>query len=140
MKKKPADKPCSQPLRCAIYARTATVKKTSENNSISHQVATCKRFARGRGWTVRRDCIFADSGHSGLTVNSALKDLMRSATIKPKPFEVLLCTSSDRIARDTSLVIRIHKMLKKYGVEIRFVEPAEELVSDLRRWRKDCGT
>lgn len=123
MKKKPADKPYSQPLRCAIYARTATVKKPSENNSISHQVATCKRFARGRGWTVRRDCIFADSGHSGLTVNSALKDLMRSAIIKPKPFEVLLCTSSDRIARDTSLVIRIHKILKKYGVEIRFAEP-----------------
>ena len=123
MKKKPADKPYSLPLRCAIYARTATVKKPSENNSISHQVATCKRFARGRGWTVKRDCIFADSGHSGLTVNSALKDLMRSANIKPKPFEVLLCTSSDRIARDTSLLIRIHKILKKYGVEIRFVEP-----------------
>jgi hypothetical protein len=45
MKKKPADKPCSQPLRCAIYARTATVKIPSEDNSISHQVATCKRFA-----------------------------------------------------------------------------------------------
>ena len=27
MKKKPADKPYSLPLRCAIYARTATVKK-----------------------------------------------------------------------------------------------------------------
>jgi len=48
---------------------------------------------------------------------------MRSAIIKPKPLEVLLCTSSDRIARDTSLVIRIHKILKKYGVEIRFAEP-----------------
>ena len=139
MKKKPADKPYSQPLRCAIYARTATVKKPSENNSISHQVATCNRFARGRGWTVGRDCIFTDSGHSGLTVDSALKELMCSATIKPKPFEVLLCTSSDRIARDTSLLIRIHKMLKKYGVEIRFAEPAEELVCDLGRWRKDCG-
>ena len=140
MKKKPADKPYSQPLRCAIYARIATVKIPSENNSITRQVATCKLFARGRGWPVRRDCIFADSGHSGLTVNSALKNLMRSAIIKPKPFEVLLCTSSDRIARDTSLVIRIHKILKKYGVEIRFAEPAEELVFDLRRWRKGCGT
>lgn len=123
MNKKPAYRPCSQSLRCAIYARTATVKMPTEENSIRHKVATCKRFARGRGWTVRRDCIFTDSGHSGLTVNSALKDLMCSAAIKPKPFEVLLCTSIDRIARDTSLVIRIHKMLKKYGVEIRFAEP-----------------
>ena len=73
-------------------------------------------------------------------MNSGLKDLMRIATINPKPFEVLLCTSIDRIARDTDLVIRIHKILKKHGVEIRFAEPAEELVCDLRRWRKDCGT
>jgi hypothetical protein len=58
MKKKSADKPNSLPLRCAIYARTATVKIPSEDNSISHQVATCKRFASGRGWTARRDCIF----------------------------------------------------------------------------------
>ena len=49
MRKKPADKPYSQPLLCAIYARTATVKIPSENNSITHQVAKCKRFARGRG-------------------------------------------------------------------------------------------
>ena len=97
MKKKPG----SQPLRCAIYARTATVKKPNEDNSITHQVARCKRFAKEKEWTVRDDCIFTDSGQSGLTVNSALKDLMRIAAINPKPFEVLLCTSIDRIARDT---------------------------------------
>jgi hypothetical protein len=34
MKKKPG----SQPLRCAIYARTATVKKPDEDNSITEQV------------------------------------------------------------------------------------------------------
>jgi DNA invertase Pin-like site-specific DNA recombinase len=123
MKKKPAGRPRSQPIRCAIYARTATVKAPTEDNSISHQVATCKHFARGNGWTVGKNCIFTDSGHSGLTVNSALKDLMRSVAVNPKPFEVLLCTSNDRIARDTSLLIRIHKTLKKYGVEIRFAEP-----------------
>ena len=123
MKKKPAGRPCSQPIRCAIYARTATVKAPAEDNSISHQVATCKRFARGKGWAIGKDCIFTDSGHSGLTVNSALKDLMCSAAVNPKPFEVLLCTSIDRIARDTSLLIRIHKTLRKYGVEIRFAEP-----------------
>jgi hypothetical protein len=38
MKKKPG----SQPLRCAIYARTATVKKPDEDNSITEQVERCK--------------------------------------------------------------------------------------------------
>jgi DNA invertase Pin-like site-specific DNA recombinase len=50
---------------------------------------------------------------------------MRVAAINPKPFDVLLCTSTDRITRDTSLSIRINEDLKKYGVEIRFAEIGE---------------
>jgi len=49
-------------------------------------------------------------------------DLMRIAAVDPKPFDVLLCTSIDRIVRDTDLVIRIHKALKRFGVEIRFAD------------------
>ena len=115
-------KPCSQPLRCAIYARTATVKKPDEDNSITQQVERCKRFAKEKEWIVSDEHIFADSGQSGLRVNSGLKDLIRIAAIHPKPFDILLCTSIDRIARDTDLVIRIHKGLKAFGVKIHFTE------------------
>ena len=118
MKKKPG----TQPLRCAIYARTATVKKPDEDNSIPQQVVRCKRFAKEKDWIVSDDHIFTDSGLSGLKVNSGLKDLMSIAAVSPKPFDVLLCTSIDRIARDTDLVIRIHETLKSIGVGIRFTE------------------
>jgi DNA invertase Pin-like site-specific DNA recombinase len=118
MKKKPG----SQPLRCAIYARTATVKESDEANSITHQVERCKRFAKEKEWIVSDEYIFTDSGQSGLRVNSGLKDLMRIAAVNPKPFEVLVSTSIDRISRDTDLVIRIHKALKRIGVGIRFTE------------------
>jgi site-specific DNA recombinase len=118
MKKKPG----RQSLSCAIYARTATVKEPNEVNSITHQVERCKRFAKEKGWIVSDDYIFTDSGKSGLRVNSGLKDLMRIAAVNPKPFDVLLCISIDRIARDTDLVIRIHKAFKRFGVEIRFAE------------------
>ena len=121
MKKKPG----SQPLRCAIYARTATVKKPEEDNSITQQVGRCKRLAKEKDWIVSDDSIFADSGQSGLKVNSGLKDLMRIAAVNPKPFDVLLCTSIDRIARDTDLVIRIHEGLKAFGVEIHFTEHSD---------------
>ena len=121
MKKKPG----SQPLRCAIYARTATVKKPEEDNSITQQVGRCNRFAKEKEWIVSDDSIFADSGQSGLKVNSGLKDLMRIAAVNPKPFDVLLCTSIDRIARDTDLVIRIHEGLKAFGVEIHFTEHSD---------------
>jgi len=115
----------SQPLRCAIYARTATVKKPDEVNSITQQVERCKRFAKERDWIARDGYIFTDSGQSGLRVNSGLKDLMRIAAASPKPFDVFLCTSIDRIARDTGLAIRINEALKEFGVEIRFAELGE---------------
>ena len=124
MKKKPG----SQPLRCAIYARTATVKKSDEINSITQQVERCKRFAREKEWIVSDEYIFTDSGKSGLRVNSGLRDLMRIVAVNPKPFDVLLCISIDRIARDTDLVIRIHKALKRFGVEIRFAEVGDTAV------------
>jgi DNA invertase Pin-like site-specific DNA recombinase len=122
MREKPGHKSCSQPIRCAIYARTATLKKSNEDNSITRQVGKCKCFAKRKEWIVGEDCIFTDSEKSGLAVNSGLKDLMRIAAVNPKPFDVLLCTSIDRIARDTGLVIRIYEALKKYGVEVRFAE------------------
>jgi DNA invertase Pin-like site-specific DNA recombinase len=98
------------------------VKESDEANSITHQVERCKRFAKEKEWIVSDEYIFTDSGQSGLRVNSGLKDLMRIAAIHPKPFDILLCTSIDRIARDTDLVIRIHKGLKAFGVEIHFTE------------------
>jgi DNA invertase Pin-like site-specific DNA recombinase len=124
MKKKPA----SQSLRCAIYARTATVKKPDEVNSITQQVKRCKCFAKEKEWIVSDDYIFTDSGKSGLRVNSGLKDLMRIAAVNPKPFDVLLCTSIDRIARDVDLAIQIHEVLKRLDVEICFAETSDTQV------------
>jgi DNA invertase Pin-like site-specific DNA recombinase len=122
MKKKTAYRSPGQLTCCAIYARTATVKKPKEGNSITKQVAKCKRLAKGQGWIVREDCIFTDSGKSGLKVNSGLKDLLHNAAVEPKSFDVLLCVSTDRIARSTGLAIRIHRAIKKYAVEIRFTD------------------
>ena len=128
MKKKASHKPLGQPIRCAIYARTATVKQASEDNSIAGQVCMCQRFAKKKGWIVRKDCIFTDSGKSGLSANSGIKDLLRIAAISPKSFDVLLCTAIDRIARDTGLVIRVHRALKQNGIEIHFAERNDPLL------------
>ena len=130
MKKKIADRPRSQLTRCAIYARTATVKQASEDNSIAQQIRMCKRFAKRNGWIVSEDYIFTDSGKSGLTMNSGLKDLLHIAGVSPKSFDVLLCTEIDRVARDANLVIRVHRALRKRGIEIQSVEIAALPVRD----------
>jgi DNA invertase Pin-like site-specific DNA recombinase len=125
---KTSHKPPSKPTRCAIYARTATVKQANEDNSIAKQLATCNRLAKRKGWIVRDECIFTDSGKSGLRANVGLKDLLRIATINPKSFDVLLCTAIDRIARDIGLAFRVHRALKKHCVEIRFVDLNDTLL------------
>jgi DNA invertase Pin-like site-specific DNA recombinase len=96
--------------------------KPDEANFITQQVGRCTRFAKRKGWFVSDDYIFTDSGQSGLKMNSGLKNLMRIAAVNPKPFDVFLCTSIDRIARDTDLAIRINEALKEFGVEIRVAE------------------
>jgi DNA invertase Pin-like site-specific DNA recombinase len=103
------------------------VKQASEDNSIAQQVAMCKRFAKRKGWIVRNDSIFTDSGKSGLSVNLGLKALLHISAISPKSFDVLICTAIDRIARDPGLAIRVHRALKKHGVEIRFAEFGDAL-------------
>ena len=121
--KKDAPRSSIQQTCCAIYARSATVKKPDQDNSISRQVAKCKRFAKENGWTIWEDCIFTDCGKSGLKINSALRDLIRLARTDPKRFDVLLSTGIDRIARDAGLLFQILEVLQKHGVEIRFVAP-----------------
>lgn len=125
MRKKDTTGRFGQPIRCAIYARSATVKKPNEQNSISRQIAECKRFAEVKKWIIWENCIFTDSGQSGLKLNSGLRELMRAAGADPKQFDVLLCTGVDRIARDSGLVFRIDELLKKQGVEIWSVESGD---------------
>src|SRR5215472_7789844 len=103
MRTNDASRRSGQPIRCAIYARTATVKKPNEQNSITWQIAECERFAKGKNWTIWENCIFTDSGQSGLKVNSGLRELMRAAEANPKHFDVMLCTGVHRIARDSDL-------------------------------------
>lgn len=55
-------------------------------------------------------------------MNSGLKDLMRLAADSPKPFDILLCASTDRIARHTDLAVRLHDALRRLSVEIRLAE------------------
>lgn len=136
--KKASQKPRSQPIRCAIYARTGTVKQASEDNSITQQVAACKRFAKRKGWIVRKDFVFTDSGKSGLSVNSGLKDLLRIAAVNSKSFDVLLCTAIDRIARDTGLTIRVQMVLRKEGIEIQYAE-LDDCATLRSKWLRSSG-
>ena len=109
-------------VRCAIYARTASSFQPENIAAIAQQIARCREAAHKNGWTVNEDCVRTDVGKSGNTLEgrSGLRELMALATIRPRPFEYLICDSTNRLARNLSIVGPILDTLTKKGVSVHF--------------------
>ncbi len=112
----------TEPIRCAIYARTATQPQLG-NNSIEQQIEQCREAARLKGWTVSDTHIRADCGKSGTTMDkrSGLQELIALAATRPRPFDYLMCASTDRLARNLDTAGRIIGNLTFNGVNLYFV-------------------
>ena len=113
--------PSTEPIRCAIYARTGT-QTPNGSNSIKQQIEQCKEAARLKGWTVSDTHIRTDSGKSGTTKDgrSGLQELILLATTRPRPFDYVLCASTDRLARNLNTVGVIIGTLTFNGVNLYF--------------------
>jgi DNA invertase Pin-like site-specific DNA recombinase len=97
----------TEPIRCAIYARTASERQLG--NSAEQQIYRCREVARQKGWTVVETHIRADCGKSGTSMDqrTGLHDLMALAATRPRPFDYLMCASTDRLARNLDTAGRI---------------------------------
>ena len=99
----------TEPIRCAIYARTASEPQTKNDAAADEQIERCREAARKNGWVVVDDCVRIDRGKSGTSMQgrSGLLELIALAATRPRPFDYLICVSTDRVARnlDTAGVI-----------------------------------
>jgi len=129
----------NEPIRCAIYARTAT-QPPNGNNSIEQQIEQCREAARERGWTVVENCVRADCGKSGTTIDqrTGLHDLMALAATRPRPFNYLMCTSTDRLARNLDTASAVIGSLTFNGVNLYFVSGDLDS-ADPRFWGPVCA-
>ncbi|MGA2852244.1 MAG: recombinase family protein [Terracidiphilus sp.] len=112
--------------RSAIYARSATGE--ADSTSVLHQIERCKKAAQENGWSVVEDCIRADAGKSGTSMQllSGLKELMALTANKPRPFDVLVCDSTDRLARNWTIAGAILDALTRNGVSLHCVQTGYE--------------
>jgi site-specific DNA recombinase len=104
-------------LRCACYARFSTEKQSPV--SIEDQLRKCGEFATAKGWAVVKDYIYTDAAISGAgNDREGLTNLILTAKIKPRPFDVILVDDTSRLSRNVGFGARIREEMQFIGVRI----------------------
>ena len=118
----------NQSVRCAIYARCASVKRGAESFEVEAQVRQCKEYADQKGWTVQEEFVRADVGISGASLagREALGSLLLAAKQSPRPFDCILATDLARFGRNLGDVLRVLEILQSHGVFMYFVSEAQD--------------
>jgi site-specific DNA recombinase len=109
-------------LRAAVYARFSD--ESQRETSIDDQIRDCRPPADERGWEILDEYIRFDKAKSGRTLagREGLKELVKLAGQKPRPFDVLLFHSTSRAGRNLSDMLPLVDLLLFYGVELYFVD------------------
>ena len=120
-------------MRCAIYARQASADQAVKSTA-ADQIDRCKKVAQENGWTVVESLIRADVGKSGTSIKNrtGLLELLALAATKPRPFECLMCKSSDRLARSWSRFVRVKNAFACAGVSLYFVQKGKSPSMDVK--------
>src|SRR5262245_45920545 len=102
-------------MRTGLYARFSS--DLQKQTSLDDQIATARRFASERGWSVDDRHVYTDAALSGASLDRpGIQALLQAAARRPQPFEVLLVDDSSRVARDLADAVRFLQQLKFFGV------------------------
>ena len=102
-------------VRCAIYARAASLKQGEQPIQIESQIRERKRHAACKKWTVLPRFVVGEIG-SGNIINPGLGSLIAVSRKRPRPFDCLLVTDLSRITRNFRVLAKVKKALDKAGV------------------------
>ncbi len=112
-------------MRAAIYARYSSENQRPE--SITDQIASCRRLAAERGYEILAEHVYADEATSGsLSDRSGLTALRAAA--EQGLFQVVLVDDLSRLARNALLMLSVLEELRFIGV--RVVSVADGLDTD----------
>ena len=97
-------------MNVAIYARVSTQKQAEKGYSIKTQVEACSKKATEMGATSIKTYI--DDGYSGAYLERPALDSLRDA-LAAKLHDVVIIYDTDRLARDTMLLLLITEEIEK---------------------------
>ncbi|MFQ6102627.1 MAG: recombinase family protein, partial [Anaerolineae bacterium] len=106
--------------RAALYARVSTPQQ-EEEATIESQIAALEAYAKQEGYELVPDHYFIDQAVSGAQLaRPALDRLLDLAS--EAVFDVVLCLSPDRLARQYVHQWVLLDLLKRVGVEVIFID------------------
>jgi site-specific DNA recombinase len=117
-------------MRAAIYARKSTEQTVAdEAKSVTRQGEQARAFAEKNGWTVDDAHVYVDDAISGASFDRpGLTALLAAVAGKPRPFDVLVVMSTDRLGREMSETMQLQLKIVRAGVRIFFYQSGAELL------------
>jgi len=105
--------------RAALYARVST-RRQEQEATIESQLAQLRHYAQAHGYDVPAERQFIDQAISGQRLVRPGLDRLRDAALAGA-FEVLLCLSPDRLARNLGAQYVVLEELRHQEVEVIFL-------------------
>lgn len=116
-----------KPLRMAAYCRVST-QKEAQLDSLAHQEAFFASYARREQLILTH--IYADAGISGRQIKHRTEFLHMLDDAQKQVFDVLCVKDISRFARNTVDCLQAVRLLKKYGIQLRFLSEGQECMGN----------
>jgi len=125
-------------ITAALYARVSS-RNQAEAGTITSQIAALDAYAEAHDMHIAPEHRFVDDGVSGRFLARRGLDGLRDAAMT-KAFEVVLCLSPDRLAREMGAQHVVLYELQRYGVAIHFLnQPTFSDSREARFWQQMQG-
>ena len=103
----------------ALYARVSTHQQEQEA-TIESQIAAVETFAQTQGYSLSKELYFLDEAISGAKLDRPALDRLRDLVAEDL-FQVVLCLSPDRLARQYAHQWVLLDEFQRAGVQVVFV-------------------
>ncbi len=119
-------------MKCSIYARKSTDEsgKNKEDTSVVRQFANSRKFIKKKGWVVVEQHVYSDDGISGAEFENRPGFQRLIAALKPKAFDVVVCSEPSRLGRDMTFTAYFVRQIVGAGVRIFYYQTDEEEKAD----------
>ena len=97
--------------RAAIYARVQPTSQEQDNFALISQIEQCKAYCQEKGYSVEEKHIYSQSQIEAI-------ELMP----EPRPFDILIVCSIDRLSRSQVQAAAIIDRLNQHGVTVESVD------------------
>ena len=112
------------PGTVAAYLRVSS-QVQRDRETIASQRDGVLAYASDRDWTVPEECVFADDGFSGATLDRPALEALRDA-VAAGEVETVVAWSADRLSRNFAHQMLLQEEFARYGARIVFVQQPDD--------------